>query len=214
MATLAQLYTRLILDLSRDDMGAGAELEQAKIDAVADAITKYANQPFWFNRASGAVSTVAGTATSALPAGMRIPQIVTYLGIPLRKVEVEDIDAVYNSTTIVTSQPTWWAEDGGLIHFYPTPNAVYSMVVYGIADLGVPASGASNAWTVEAIDLILNEAKVTLCRGPLRDAEGLSFAKDGVADALTYLRKETRRRGGVDASTDIPVRQRFNINTG
>lgn len=212
MATLTQLYTRLILDLNRDDMAAGGELEQAKIDAVADAISKYANELFWFNRSSGTIATVANTATVALPAGMRIPQIVTYLGMPVRKVDLADIEAAYNVTSIVTSIPSWWAEDGGLIHFYPTPNAVYSMAVYGIADLGVPSP--TNAWSTEALDLILNEAKVTLCRGPLRDADGLAFAKDGVNDALAYLRRETRKRGAVDATTDIRVGQRFNINTG
>src|SRR4051812_45852643 len=80
MATLTQLYARIILDTNRDDMGSGGELEQAKIDAVADAIARHASEFFWFNRASGTVTTVAGTATAALPAGMRIAQIVSRQG--------------------------------------------------------------------------------------------------------------------------------------
>ena len=39
-----QLYARIILDLNRDDMGSGGELEQAKIDAVADAIELHAGE--------------------------------------------------------------------------------------------------------------------------------------------------------------------------
>jgi hypothetical protein len=214
MATLTQLYTRLILDLNRDDMGSGGELEQAKIDAVADAIEKNADELFWFNRKSGTLTTVAGTATVALPSGMRIPQVVTYLGSELLKVPLEDIEAVYNSTTPATGIPSKWAEDGGLAHFWPTPDAVYSLPVYGIADLGVPASSASNAWTTEAYELTINQAKIFLCRGPLRDPDGLAMAKDGRDEALTKLRRETRRRGYARATTDIPVPSGFNILTG
>lgn len=212
MATLTQLYTRIILDTNRDDMGSGGELEQAKIDAVADAVEFYADELFWFNRKSGTISTVASTATSALPSGMRIPQIVTYLSQPLLKVELEVIEAAYYAASPVLAVPQKWAEDGGLIHFYPTPDAVYSMPVYGIADLGVP--GTSNAWSTEAYELILSEAKVILCRGPLRDVDGLALAKDGRKEALDKLRRETRRRGKVPSSTDLPVPTGYNILTG
>lgn len=212
MASLAQLYTRLILDLNRDDMGAGGESEQAKIDAVADAIENYADELFWFNRKSGTLATAATVATSALPSGMRIPQIVTYLGSELLKVELGDIEAVYNGTTPVTGIPSRWAEDAGTVHWWPTPDAVYSLPVYGIADLGVPAS--TNAWSTEAYNLILNEAKVLLCAGPLRDADGFALATNAVSRALAKLRRETRRRGSVRAMTDLPIQQRYNINTG
>jgi hypothetical protein len=214
MATLTQLYTRLILDTNRDDMGSGGELEQAKIDAVVDAIEKNADELYWFNRKTGTVSTTASTATVALPTGMRIPLVVTYLGAELQKVRLEEVEAAVNVSSPITGPPSKWAEDGGTIHLYPTPDAVYVLGVYGIADLGVPASSASNAWTTEAYDLILGEAKVILCRGPLRDPDGLALAKDGREEALTKLRRETRRRGNAPMTTDIPVPQAYNILTG
>src|SRR4051794_32616497 len=111
MSTLTQLYTRIILDLARDDMDPGDELEQAKIDAVADAIELHADESFWFNRASGTVSTVAGTATVALPAGMRIAQLVTRLGAPLRKVPLAAIEGVVNAAAPAAGPPARWAED-------------------------------------------------------------------------------------------------------
>src|SRR3954454_23466020 len=147
MATLTQLYTRIILDLNRDDMGSGGELEQAKIDAVADAIEMHAGEQFWFNRASGTVSTVTGIATIALPAGMRIGRIVTRLGKALRKVPLEKTLAAETSAAPVAGPPCLWAEEGGAIHLWPMPDAAYALAVSGIADLGVP--GSSNAWTVE-----------------------------------------------------------------
>lgn len=212
MSTLTQLYTRIILDTDRDDMGSGGELEQAKIDAVADAIEKNADELFWFNRKSGTVSTVASTAAVALPSGMRIPLVVNYNGSALLKVRLEEIEAAENATSPITGPPAQWAEDEGAVHLYPIPNAVYSLVVSGIADLGVPSS--TNEWTTEGYDLILCEAKIILCRGPLRDPDGLALAKDGREEALTKLRRETRRRGNAPMTTDIPVPAAYNILTG
>jgi hypothetical protein len=105
MATLTQLYARIILDTNRDDMGSGGELEQAKIDAVADAIEMHAGVAFWFTRARGAVATVAGAATAAPPAGMRIAQVVTWRGAPLRRIPLEKIQAAENVASPVSGPP-------------------------------------------------------------------------------------------------------------
>jgi hypothetical protein len=164
MATLTQLYARIILDTNRDDMGAGGELEQAKIDAVADAIEFHADELFWFNRKSGSASTAANAATVALPAGMRIPLVVTFLGAALARVPLEEIEARQNVSSETTGPPSRWAEDEGAIHLYPTPDAAYTLGVFGIAELGVPAT--ANEWTTQAYELILNHAKIILCRGP------------------------------------------------
>lgn len=213
MATLTELQTRIILDTNRDDLS--GDLAQALTDSIADAVENYADELFWFNRKAGNVSTIASAATVALPSGMRIPQVVTYLGTALQKVPLDVIEAQYNASTPVTGVPSKWAEDEGTIHLYPTPDAVYTLATYGIAEIGVPASGAaSNEWTTEAFRLILGEAKKILYRGPLRDAEGLQFANDEVEEALTKLRRETRRRGVASLVTDLPVPSAFNIVTG
>lgn len=212
MSTLTQLYTRIILDTNNDSMGSGGELEQAKIDAVSDAIENFADEQFWFNRFSGTAATTSGTATVALPTGMRLARVVTYLGLALQKVPLETIEQAYNASIPVTGIPSQWADDGNTIHLYPTPNAVYSLAVYGLADLGVP--GTTNAWTTEGYRLILAEAKRILYRGTLRDAQGLQFAADEVDEALTKLRRETRRRGVTALTTDLPVPSGFNVLTG
>ena len=211
MTAIADLKTRIVLETNRDDLASG-ELAQALTDSIARAIEYHADELFWFNRKAGTVNTVNGTATAALPAGMRVPQIVTYLGSPLPKVQLDAIESAYNVTTPVTGIPTQWAEDEGLIHFYPTPDAVYAMGVYGIADLGVPAS--SNEWTVEGLDLIDARARIILYRDYLRDPDGMALAKDAETEALTKLRRETRRRGTVPLTADLPVPSGFNIVTG
>lgn len=209
MATLAQLYTRLILDTNRDDMGSGGELEQAKIDAVTAAINNYKAEQFWFNRASGTGATTATDATLALPTGVYVPKVVSYNGQKLTRVPLDSIEHKAE-----TGLPTQWAENEETIQLWPIPDAAYTLGVFGTADIDAPASDAANIWTTEAYDLILNEAKVILCRGPLRDPEGLALAKDGREEALTMLRRETRQRGGSGLTTDIPsVIGAYNINT-
>jgi hypothetical protein len=209
MATLAELYTRLILDLCRDDLGSGGELEQAKVDAVSAAITRWKSEQFWFNRASGSGNTANGVATIAIPSGVHVPEVVSYLGEALHRVPVSEI--AYRTETGVPSE---WAENEGSIQLWPIPDGVYSLTVSGTADTSAPALGASNIWTTEAYELILAEAKVILCRGPLRDPEGAIMAKDAREEALTSLRRETRRRSASPRRTDLPLTESFNINRG
>lgn len=209
MATLAQLYTRIILDTNRDDMASGGELEQAKIDAVADAIEFHADEQFWFNRASGTGNTTAADATLAMPTGIRVANVVSYLGNELTPVP---LDTIEHRTE--TGIPTKWAENEGTIQLWPIPDGTYALYVYGLATAEAPASASSNIWTTEAYRLILATAKKFLCRGPLRDPEGAGLATIDEEEALTKLRRETRRRGRANLVTDIPIPTGFNIVTG
>lgn len=210
MATLTALYTRLILDLNRDDMGSGGELEQAKIDAVADAVEFHSDEQFWFNRASGTGNTTASDATLTMPSGIRVASVVAYNGAELQKVALETIE---HKTE--TGLPTHWAENEGAIQLWPIPDATYSLSVFGLASTGVPASGGdSNIWTTEAYNLILSAAKKILCRGPLRDPEGYALAIEAEQEALGRLRRESRRRNRQGLTTDIAIPTQFNIVTG
>lgn len=200
MATLAQLYARIILDTNRDDMGSGGESEQAKIDAVVDAINHYKAEQFWFNRASGTGGTTPATATIALPAGVYVPKVVSYEGEPLLRVP---LDAIEYRTDV--GPPSKWAESEGSIQLWPIPDAAYTLHFYGTADIDAPAAeGDSNIWTTEAYSLILNEAKAILYRGLLRDPEGLMLSKDARQETLTMLRRETRQRSTSGLTTDLP----------
>lgn len=210
MATLGELYARLALDLDRDDMGAGGELAQARIDAVADAVEQHADEPFWFNRASAEAIAAAGEASLALPAGIRIAGLVALGGEPLGKVALERI-----AHRAGTGRPALWAGDGGTIRLWPAPDAAYALSVHGVAAAAVPAAESeANAWTSEAGRLVLACAKKILCRGPLRDPEGFALARDEEAEALARLRRETRRRERAGLTGDLPVRAGFDMAAG
>lgn len=214
MATLTQLYTRIILDLDRDDMGSSGALEQAKIDAVADAVEFYSDEPFWFNRASGTGNTSASTATISMPSGVRFPHTITYLGTPLNKVPLNIIHEAVNASAPQAGMPSSWAEDEGVIRLHPTPDATYSLAVYGLASTVVPASGGdSNIWTTEAYGLIVAAANRILCRR-LRDGEGLAIWGEAEREALIKLRRETKRRAEAPLRSDWPAAAGFNMVRG
>lgn len=210
MATLDQLKTRIILEVDRDDMGSGGELNQALIDAYTDAIEHYSDQLFWFNRANGSVSTVAGSATIAMPAGVRFAQTVACDGEALRKVPLADIQH-----RTETGEPSLWADNEGSIQLWPIPDGVYPISVYGLASTGVPAAGSdSNIWTTEAGKLIVARSKATLFR-ILKEYDAMQAAQAEEAEALSRLRAETRHRVASPLRTDFPPSaQTFNIIRG
>lgn len=213
MATLAELKTRIRLETNKDDIAVSGEAETALTTALTQAVEFYADEQFWFNRASGSGNTSAATATIALPAGIRYPHAVSYLGETLRKVSLGEIEH-----RTETGQPTHWAENEGLIQLWPIPDATYSLSVFGLASTGLPADGASNIWTSEAVDLIAARTRFLLFRDIWRDVEGVQLAASAEGEALSRLRKESRRRGitPLRSTGDEPwsARSSFNINRG
>lgn len=209
MATLAEMKARLIVELNREDMGAGGELESALAGAIAQAIEYHADEGFWFNRIEAQASCVAGNATVELPAGMRIALGVSIAGATLRKRALATIQPFE-----ARGRPSGWAALDGAIRLTPIPDAAYALDLAGIAELGMPADAEANAWTEEAADLIVETAKKRLCRGVLRDDEGAAMAAIGEQEQLARLRRETRRRSATAMTSDLPIGRRFDIVAG
>lgn len=212
MSTLAELKTRIRLETNKDDIASGGEAETALTTALTQAVEYYSDELFWFNRASGTGNTSASTATISLPSGIRYPLAVSYSGETLKKVGLDEIE--YRTET---GQPTRWAENEGLIQLWPIPDATYTLSVFGLASTALPADGASNIWTSEALDLICARAKFLLYRDIWRNVEAVKLAAQAEGEALSRLRKESRRRGIAPLRSlgDGPwTRGGFNINSG
>jgi hypothetical protein len=213
MATLGDLKTRVILETNRDDLAEGEESEAALTGAIDRAIEYYADEKFYFNRDSGTAITTSGTGYVVCPYAVRVPETVSYNGTLLAKVPFDSI-----SYLTLTGQPTRWAENGGLIQLSPIPDAAYSLTVHGIAQIDAPEDdGDETVWTNEAYDLIVARVRFLLYRDVFRDKDGAQLAAQAEGEALTRLRKETRRR------SVTPLRSRgdepwsastSNINTG
>lgn len=212
MATLAQLKTRIRLETNKNDIVPGGEAEQALTDAITSAIGYYSQERFWFNRASGTATATPSDGELSLPNGMLIAQQVARNGCNLQKVPLEEIE----SRTDI-GIPKYWAENEGAIRLHSIPDAAYVFDVYGIADLGVPAEDASNAWTTTAVDLIDARSRLYLYRDYWRDPEGAQIAAIAEIDALSVLRRHTRARDRTPLRNpgDMPyLRRTFDITSG
>lgn len=212
--TLGDLKTRILTETDRDDLGAGEALEAQLALCIARAVEHYSDQRFWFNRAAGSRTTSNAVATVAMPAGVRVAEAVAYGGAPLIKTSVEAIEHRSES-----GQPSHWAQSGDTIQLWPIPNGIYSLAIYGIAQIDPPAGdGASNAWTSEAQDLIAARTRFLLFRDVLRDVEGTQLAAQAEGEALSRLLKESRRRAAqpLGAAGDEPwtARPSFSIARG
>jgi len=218
MATLDELKARIRLETNRDDIAASGEAEGALTTAIVQAIEYYSDEPFWFNHygatITAAANTTGGVDYVAIPATIRVPQKVSFDGEDLQRVDLAAIEARTDA-----GRPTRWAASGDTIALWPVPDAAYALAVFGIAKVAIPGSGgASNIWTTEANDLVTARAKFLLYRDVWRDNDGVQFAAQAEGEALSRLRKETRRR------TMVPLRStgdepwsapsQFNINRG
>jgi hypothetical protein len=210
MSTLGELKTRIIAKLNRDDMGSGGDLETVLADAISEAIELHADEQFYFNRGSGSRSTTADVAYVARPTGVRVAKTVSYLGEPLDKVSLDEIEH-----RTETGLPSRWAENGDNIQLWPIPNAVYSLSVFGTQAITALANdAASNEWTEEGAPLIDAATRVILYRDVLRDDGGEAAATRAETKALSRLRRETRQRERSPLRTDLGAIERFNINRG
>lgn len=218
MATLGELKTQIRRETNKDDIGAGAESEGALNQAIADAIEFWSDELFWFNKAgaivSATVSTVAGIGFVATPAAIRIADKVVHDGGELRKFALDQIEGATETGT-----PKAWAANGDTLQLWPIPDAAYTLTVFGTAQIDAPVTDADETvWTNEARSLIAARVRFLLYRDTWRDVEATQLAAQAEGEALTRLRRETRRRNGTPlrSTGDEPwsAPSTFNISQG
>lgn len=209
MTTLADLKTRIIAEMVRDDLS--DDLATQLLTHIQRACEYYADEKFWFNSIIASAVTVAGTATVNVPDSMRR---VDRVSIPAYYTEL--IEVTLGDLDIDTTQsiPRGYAYYNDALKFYPIPDAVYTLSLYGLAQVDAPAVDADTSiWTNEAQDLIVGRTKMTLFRGQFRDPEGTQLAIAETQEAFAKLKRETARR----LETRLRVRDRkqpFDINVG
>jgi len=207
MATLADLKTRIIAEMVRDDLS--DDLASQLLIHIQRACEFYADEKFWFNSLVTTVATVASTQTVDVPATMRRVDRVTVpaYGTELIEVTLQDLDFGTEE-----SLPRGYAYYNDALKLYPTPDAVYTLQLTGIAQVAAPALDADDSiWTDEAQDLIVARTKMTLYRGQFRDPEGTQLAIAEVQEVFNKLKRETARR----LETKLRPRHRrraYNIN--
>lgn len=207
MTTLADLKTRIIAEMVRDDLS--DDLAAQLLIHIQKACRYYQNEKFWFNSLVASVSTVANTATIDIPSTfVRVDQVV----IPAYGSELQEQTLGGMPIYPVYGPPNQYAYYNDQLTLYPIPNAVYSLELTGVAHADAPAVDADTSfWTNEAADLIVARTKMTLFRDQFRDPEGTQLAQADAQEVLAQLKRETARRLETKLRPRV-ARRGYNIN--
>jgi len=192
MATYADLKTRIITEMTKDNLGTGEELETVFATHIADAIDEYSDVRFWFNQTIVTTATVANTNTLAVPATI---DTIDRVEGPYGDLDAVELAEFQGNSLIGAGYPLGYAFVDGAIRFSPTPDAVYALTIYGVKKIAAPtADSDSNAWTNEAQGLIAARTRFTLYRDVYRDPIASQMAVGAIQEHLAKLKRKTDRR--------------------
>lgn len=197
MGTLADLKSRIALELARTDLNAQIA------NAVGDAIKFYGSERFWFNQSrSITFPTVSGQQAYGATDQALIPSLIKIDDIyfntekyPLDRYSATDFEFLTGGST-ANGKPYAYTYTDNQIFLYPTPNDAYTMRVYAHYRLPTLADDGANAWTDDAEELIRTHAKQLLYLDPLEDDQGATRMGVKLPDLLAALRAETSSRMG------------------
>lgn len=172
MGTLGDMKARIADELLRPDLTSRIAL------AIITAIKHYQRRRFLFNEAMTTFPTVAAqewyTATDnpAIVSAVQVDRLRILQGTSRLRMEFMDageMDALAVSTG-TRGLPLQWAYETQQLRLYPNPDAAYTITMYYVSLLAVPASdGASNGWTDDAEIMIRARSKRTI----LKDVIGI-----------------------------------------
>lgn len=193
MSDLGTMENRVSDELNRTDMTAYART------AIQTAIKHYEGTRFWFNEGRSTASTVADQEWYDMPSDFR--------EIDSLKITINDNDYVLNerhyseienwaiTPSAYTGYPTDYCIYNDQLRLYPAPNDVYTLSISYWKDLtDIATATDSNAWMVEAEELIRSRVEADLCFRVIRDFERAQGFKTLETEALNRLLAETGRR--------------------
>ena len=152
MATYAEVKTRIITEMVRDDLE--DDLADQLTTHIARACEFFADERFWFNAIITTAPTVAANSYVTIPATVR----------RVERVYIPALDSEVRPLTIgeitewesVTGQPSAYAYYNDTLRIWPLPDAIYTLQLIGTAQIDAPTDDADeNVWTDEAQDLIV-----------------------------------------------------------
>lgn len=196
--TYGDMQTRIANELHRSDLATNNHIT----NAIKSAIRHYERERWYFNETttSASLTTVASTATYALPANfMEMDNVMLTQGgwkhrlDPVAYIELDSIDA---GSTSLNGVPRNYAIFGNLLRHYPVPDAAYTTTIsYQKRLTELSASTDTNEWVDDFEQLIREKAKEILNRDVINNYE----AADRIAQNIersTYprMRAESDKR--------------------
>jgi hypothetical protein len=201
-STLADLQNRIITETNRDDLG--DVLANQLNQSIADAISDYGNERFWFNELRLTTTIASGSQYTALPTGYELIDdvyiVVGGVNFWLQKKTNDYLESLYTIPQI--GQPIYWAPYLTQARVWPTPNTNYPAIWLTVSDVTpaltygpVPDTlNQSNNWTTDGMRLITAKAKHFLYRDVFKDADAATAAMDAVEAAYANMKGITNRR--------------------
>jgi hypothetical protein len=193
MSTFGTMNARIADELARSD------LTTTQIPrSVLSAIEHYKDERFWFNELKDTASTVSGTQNYLMPDSaaerplIRIDQLqitvnsnIIDLGMPVPHSEI----LARTTNASHTGYPDRYSYYQDSVWLYPIPNGAYTLTLWYVGQLAALSADAdTNAWVVEAEELIRCRAKWDLYLHVIRDRAEAADMKAAEMDALRTLR--------------------------
>lgn len=193
MADIGTMHTRIADELLRTDLSAQI------VTAVETAIEEYKHQRFFFNEGITTFTTSVGGIYYDIPSDILKADILTatYAGTeyPLEPRDFEWIRTANSNVSNVAGPPRAFALFAEKIWIYPTPGDEYTLIAYGIKDLGeLSELTDENGWTNEGEALIRNRAKKEIAEAVLQEPDLAALCERAELRALKALRARTNAR--------------------
>lgn len=193
MATYGEVQSRIAREIARPDLIAAIP------EHISGVIRTYQSTKFWFNEGTYTASTVASQSNYGFDSGfVELDSIkITANGssYPLNCVPYAYLDAI--DTIGTTGVPDTYATYAEEFRLYPTPDGIYTLTVAYTKELAALSTYAStNAWTTEALNLLVAATKRSLLESAPDEAAQALAARMGEIERreLNVLLAETARR--------------------
>ena len=186
MTTYADMYGRVLSELTRNDITAQAQ------NAIQSAISFYEDTSFWFNDEIATASTTNGTEYYALPTDFRADRSLTCTvngnSYPLRRQSQKTLDNWFINSSNYTGYPSDYGIYKEQFRLYPIPNGTYTLTLSYTKQLSALSADAdTNAWMVEAEELIRSRAEYDLCMRVLKKPEWAALYRQLELDVFENL---------------------------
>lgn len=199
MATYLATKQRVASELN----GTLTASDSAIANAITTAIAKYEHDTFRFNDATTTVATVAGTASYNMSTAAtaitwsRLDTVTLRNSTTIWTLDPADYHwmlAEDDSVTPYRGRPDFYAVFNNQIRLYPTPDAVYTLSLYGTRRLtALSADSDTNGWTTDGEAMIRNAALAELCANYTNEYDRAQIYMGKADEEYRKLRVENER---------------------
>lgn len=202
--TYDQLVARIASLLGRDDLDPSPRDGSLVIrDMCVDRVNYYKNECFYSGQVvDDSITTAPGTAYYNFPDGWEEVDSIDYLQggnwLSLTRSTMAEIDSMDVNQPPLRGVPSHWAPLNNQFRVFLVPDVAYQVQITMNIPPDLPAAGASNFWTGDAMSLIINGVCAELADSYIHDPlKADRFRPLEQRELLRMQAKTMRIRGGI-----------------